>query len=61
MGVADRLHSAAIHLLRYARKQDVLSREGPARLSAIGDSGAGKASDDEPNRRRLKAIGPGPD
>ena len=33
--VADRLHSAAIHLLRYARKQDVLSREGPARLSAL--------------------------
>ena len=35
MEVADRLHSAAIHLLRYARKQDVLSREGPARLSAL--------------------------
>jgi DNA-binding MarR family transcriptional regulator len=33
--VADRLHSAAIHLLRYARKQDVLSRQGPARLSAL--------------------------
>jgi DNA-binding MarR family transcriptional regulator len=33
--VADKLHSAAIHLLRYARKQDVLSREGPARLSAL--------------------------
>jgi DNA-binding MarR family transcriptional regulator len=33
--VADRLHSAAIHLLRFARKQDVLSREGPARLSAL--------------------------
>src|SRR5882762_894684 len=33
--VADRLHSAAIHLLRYARNQDVLSREGPARLSAL--------------------------
>lgn len=33
--VADRLHSAAIHLLRHARKQDVLSREGPARLSAL--------------------------
>src|SRR5205085_2504422 len=35
MEVADRLHSAAIHLLRYARKQDVLSRIGPARLSAL--------------------------
>ncbi len=33
--VADRLHSAAIHLLRHARKQDVLARIGPARLSAI--------------------------
>jgi DNA-binding MarR family transcriptional regulator len=33
--VADQLHSAAIHLLRYARKQDVLSQEGPARLSAL--------------------------
>src|ERR1700716_2908873 len=35
MEVADRLHSAAIHILRYARKQDVLSRAGPARLSAL--------------------------
>jgi DNA-binding MarR family transcriptional regulator len=35
MEVADRLHSAAIHLLRYARKQDVFSCEGPARLSAL--------------------------
>jgi DNA-binding MarR family transcriptional regulator len=33
--VADRLHSAAIHLLRHARKQDVLARVGPARLSAL--------------------------
>jgi DNA-binding MarR family transcriptional regulator len=33
--VADRLHSAAIHLLRHARKQDVLARQGPARLSAL--------------------------
>jgi len=33
--VADRLHSAAIHLLRHARQQDVLSRQGPARLSAL--------------------------
>jgi len=33
--VANRLHSAAIHLLRLARKQDALSRQGPARLSAL--------------------------
>jgi DNA-binding MarR family transcriptional regulator len=33
--VADRLHSAAIHVLRHARKQDVLSGQGPARLSAL--------------------------
>src|ERR1700685_3342045 len=33
--VADRLHSAAIHLLRHARKQDVLARQAPARLSAL--------------------------
>lgn len=33
--VADRLHSAAIHLLRHARKQDVLAHIGPARLSAL--------------------------
>jgi DNA-binding MarR family transcriptional regulator len=33
--VADRLHSAAIHLLRHARKQDVLAGQGPARLSAL--------------------------
>jgi DNA-binding MarR family transcriptional regulator len=33
--IADRLHSAAIHLLRYARRQDALSRQGPARLSAL--------------------------
>jgi DNA-binding MarR family transcriptional regulator len=32
---ADRLHSAAIHLLRHARRQDVLARVGPARLSAL--------------------------
>ena len=35
MEVADRLHSAAIHLLRYAAKQDTLARQGPARLSAL--------------------------
>lgn len=33
--VADRLHSAAIHLLRNAAKTDVLSGQGPARLSAL--------------------------
>jgi DNA-binding MarR family transcriptional regulator len=33
--VADRLHSAAIHLLRHARKQDVTAGTGPARLSAL--------------------------
>ncbi len=35
MEVADRLHSAAIHLLRQVRKQDVATREAPARLSAL--------------------------
>jgi DNA-binding MarR family transcriptional regulator len=33
--VADRLHSAAIHLLRHVRKQDTAAGEGPARLSAL--------------------------
>jgi DNA-binding MarR family transcriptional regulator len=33
--LADRLHSAAIHLLRRVRKQDVAMGEGPARLSAL--------------------------
>jgi DNA-binding MarR family transcriptional regulator len=33
--VADRLHSAAIHLLRRVRKQDVASGVGPAQLSAL--------------------------
>ena len=33
--VADRLHSAAIHLLRRVRRQDSASGEGPARLSAL--------------------------
>jgi DNA-binding MarR family transcriptional regulator len=33
--VADRLHSAAIHLLRHARKNDVVARQHPARLSAL--------------------------
>jgi DNA-binding MarR family transcriptional regulator len=33
--VADRLHSAAIHLLRRVRKQDTTTGEGPARLSAL--------------------------
>jgi len=35
LGTADRLHSAAIHLLRRVRKQDVLAGVGPARLSAL--------------------------
>jgi DNA-binding MarR family transcriptional regulator len=33
--VADRLHSAAIHLLRRVRRQDVVSGLGPAQLSAL--------------------------
>ena len=33
--IADRLHSAAIHLLRRVRKQDSAMGEGPARLSAL--------------------------
>jgi DNA-binding MarR family transcriptional regulator len=33
--VADRLHSAAIHLLRRVRKQDEFSGVGPAQLSAL--------------------------
>src|SRR6202043_3430434 len=33
--VADRLHSAAIHLLRHVRNQDTVTGEGPARLSAL--------------------------
>ncbi len=35
LAVADRLHSAAIQLLRRVRKQDVATGEGPARLSAL--------------------------
>ena len=35
LAAADRLHSAAIHLLRRVRKQDVATHEGPARLSAL--------------------------
>jgi len=35
LSVADRLHSAAIHLLRRLRKQDIATGEGPARLSAL--------------------------
>ncbi len=35
VALADRLHSAAIHLLRRVRKEDVSSGEGPARLSAL--------------------------
>src|SRR5688572_23921563 len=33
--VADRLHSAAIHLLRRLRREDAASGIGPARLSAL--------------------------
>ncbi len=33
--VADRLHSAAIHLLRRVRKQDIQIGIGPAQLSAL--------------------------
>src|ERR1700757_1788655 len=35
LAVADRLHSAAIHLLRNAAKTDTQSGQGPARLSAL--------------------------
>lgn len=35
LATADRLHSAAIHLLRRLRKQDVASGVGPAQLSAL--------------------------
>jgi DNA-binding MarR family transcriptional regulator len=35
VSTADRLHSAAIHLLRRVRKQDAATGEGPARLSAL--------------------------
>jgi DNA-binding MarR family transcriptional regulator len=35
LAVADRLHSAALHLLRRVRKQDAVSRVGPAQLSAL--------------------------
>lgn len=33
--VADRLHSAAIHLLRRVRRQDVVMAQAPAQLSAL--------------------------
>ena len=33
--IADRLHSAAIHLLRRVRKEDAASQQAPARLSAL--------------------------
>ncbi len=35
IAAADRLHSAAIHLLRRVRKQDLASGVGPAQLSAL--------------------------
>jgi DNA-binding MarR family transcriptional regulator len=34
-GLAERLHSAAIHLLRRLRVQDLASGVGPAKLSAL--------------------------
>jgi DNA-binding MarR family transcriptional regulator len=34
-GIADRLHSAAIHLLRRVRREDEAAGLGPARLSAL--------------------------
>jgi hypothetical protein len=42
--IADRLHSAAIHVLRRVRKQDAAAGEGPARL--LGVVSAGWGSDD---------------
>ena len=35
VAVADRIHSAAIRLLRQAARLDTLSGQGPARLSAL--------------------------
>ncbi len=35
IAAADRLHSAAIHLLRRVRKQDAVAGVGPAQLSAL--------------------------
>src|SRR5258708_1224404 len=35
IAAADRLHSAAIHLLRRVRQQDAASGVGPAQLSAL--------------------------
>ncbi|MGA7399678.1 MAG: MarR family transcriptional regulator [Candidatus Sulfotelmatobacter sp.] len=35
LAVADRLHSAAIHLLRRVRRHDAVSGVGPAQLSAL--------------------------
>jgi DNA-binding MarR family transcriptional regulator len=35
LDAADRMHSAAIHILRYAAQQDAYSGQGPARLSAL--------------------------
>jgi DNA-binding MarR family transcriptional regulator len=35
LAVADRLHSAAIHLLRQVRKEDSAAGVGPAQLSAL--------------------------
>src|SRR3979490_2851571 len=71
---ADRLHSAAIHLLRRLRVRDRESGVGPAQLSALSvlgfrwppvSGGAGRcrasaAADDEPHRRGPGARGPRP-
>lgn len=35
LAAADRVHSAALHLLRRVRRQDSATGEGPARLSAL--------------------------
>src|SRR4029077_11888986 len=35
LGIADRLHSAAIHLLRRCREQDTATGGGPSGLSAL--------------------------
>ena len=69
--VADRLHSAAIHLLRHARKRDVVARQGPARLSALSvlvfsgpmalDRRASESSNHEPHRDGIEALRAGQD
>jgi len=71
---ADRLHSAAIHLLRRLRVRDRESGVGPAQLSALSvlvlgggpavarrtsRGGAGPPADDEPDRRGIGTRGTG--